>query len=211
MGRPAKWIYRRTPRRVGDAGLLLLAAVLRLLIRWAWPDRGVALCYHVVEDRDGLPGPALVPTIAPARFESQLRHLARAYRPVPSARLPASRRHPSRPPPPVAITFDDDHSSYLRATAPILRARGLPGTFFLNGNALDGPHEFWWQTLQRAVDAPGAAGDRAGARQAASRDRARAGDDARPARARRRPQRCSRRRTGRPPRRRASAATSCPR
>jgi peptidoglycan/xylan/chitin deacetylase (PgdA/CDA1 family) len=152
----AKWVYAHAPARAGDAALRAAAALLRVVVRLRFRDRGVVLCYHVVEHRDGLPGPALVPTMSPEAFDAQLRHLARAYRPVPTGELRrhvATRRRGRRIP--VAITFDDDHQSNLSGAAPVLRRRRIPATFFLTGSSLDGPHEFWWQTLQRAIDAVG--------------------------------------------------------
>jgi peptidoglycan/xylan/chitin deacetylase (PgdA/CDA1 family) len=53
---------------------------------------------------------------------------------------------------PIALTFDDDLVSHVETAAPVLRALGAPGTFFLCGASLDGPHSFWWQDLQQLFD-----------------------------------------------------------
>jgi peptidoglycan/xylan/chitin deacetylase (PgdA/CDA1 family) len=54
---------------------------------------------------------------------------------------------------PVAITFDDDLPSHVDAAAPILSAAGATATFFVSGASLRGPHRFWWERLQAALDA----------------------------------------------------------
>lgn len=95
----------------------------------------------------------ILPTVGRSVFERQLRSLRRQYRVVPAGGILAairSRRRGERFP--VAITFDDDLSEHVRDALPALRAAGLTATFFLNGASLDGPHSFWWEDLQRAVD-----------------------------------------------------------
>ncbi|MFL5779723.1 MAG: polysaccharide deacetylase family protein [Thermoleophilaceae bacterium] len=74
---------------------------------------------------------------------------------------------------PVAVTFDDDLLSHVEEALPALRDAGAPATFFLNASSLNGPHSFWWQRLQRAVERgagwpPPAAGAR-GVREAGQR------------------------------------------
>src|SRR5207248_5880950 len=54
---------------------------------------------------------------------------------------------------PIAVTFDDDLASHLQLALPILRRTGVQATFFLTGATLRGPFSFWWERLQRAVDA----------------------------------------------------------
>jgi peptidoglycan/xylan/chitin deacetylase (PgdA/CDA1 family) len=43
-------------------------------------------------------------------------------------------------------------AGHLQAAVPALQHAGLPATFFLGGYALHGPHPFWWEDLQQAVD-----------------------------------------------------------
>jgi peptidoglycan/xylan/chitin deacetylase (PgdA/CDA1 family) len=73
---------------------------------------------------------------------------------VPAAELlkaTAERRRGDRFP--VAITFDDDLASHRRVAMPVLSRLRLPATFFVSGAGLSGPHSFWWERLQSAVDA----------------------------------------------------------
>ncbi len=95
----------------------------------------------------------ILPAVASAVFEHQLRHLRRRYRVVPATEILAAARMRRRwQRYPVAITFDDDLAEHVSAALPALRRAGLTATFFLTGASLDEPHAFWWEDLQRAVD-----------------------------------------------------------
>jgi peptidoglycan/xylan/chitin deacetylase (PgdA/CDA1 family) len=110
--------------------------------------------YHRVGgERSGDPGLQILAALSSKDFARQLRHVRRHYRVVAAEELldaVRSRRRGQRFP--VAITFDDDLTSHVREAAPALRSAGLPATFFLGGTSLDGPHAFWWQDLQHAID-----------------------------------------------------------
>lgn len=116
---------------------------------------GLVLVYHDVADRDGDPQSELVPPVSQQRFTRQLKHLRRYYRVVPLAELQlavAARRRWQRFP--VAVTFDDDLDHHYTRALPVLHKVDVPATFFLCGSFLDSPpRDFWWQRLQRAVDA----------------------------------------------------------
>jgi peptidoglycan/xylan/chitin deacetylase (PgdA/CDA1 family) len=47
-----------------------------------------------------------------------------------------------------AITFDDDHPAHVEYALPVLRAMGVPATFFLSGRALHGLGPYWWELLE---------------------------------------------------------------
>jgi peptidoglycan/xylan/chitin deacetylase (PgdA/CDA1 family) len=130
----------------------VLAAVLAPLLRWSGSHAAVALVYHRVALVQGDPGGELVPTISVARFEQQVKYLARRYRVVPAGALQAAARDRRRGQRlPVAITFDDDLPSHRSLALPVLQAKGVSATVFLCGASLDGPHAFWWEHLERAV------------------------------------------------------------
>jgi peptidoglycan/xylan/chitin deacetylase (PgdA/CDA1 family) len=136
-------------RLVGVPLGYLISAALRLTRVRA----GIAVMYHRVGDPGGDPRAELVPSLASGLFESEVRYLARTYRLVRACELRdaiLSRRRGERFP--VAITFDDDDAAHVAVSAPILRRRGTPATFFLNGASLKGPSRFWWEALQIAVD-----------------------------------------------------------
>jgi peptidoglycan/xylan/chitin deacetylase (PgdA/CDA1 family) len=93
------------------------------------------------------------PRLDPALLRAQVAHLARRYRLVPAGELrdaSAARRRGEAFP--VAITFDDDLLSHVTDALPALRDAGAPADFFLNASSLEGPHSFWWQRLQRAIE-----------------------------------------------------------
>jgi peptidoglycan/xylan/chitin deacetylase (PgdA/CDA1 family) len=132
----------------------LRAVILLSLARLTTARKGVVLVYHRLADVEGDPARELVPAVAEARFERQLRHIARFYRTVPAAaiqRAVAARRRGERFP--IAVTFDDDLGSHVDMAAPMLLRSGVPATFFLCGASLDGPSSFWWERLQRVADA----------------------------------------------------------
>jgi peptidoglycan/xylan/chitin deacetylase (PgdA/CDA1 family) len=140
--------------RPADLLRLLAAAILLTLMRLTGRRAGLVLVYHRIAEADGDPARELVPAVGEARFDRQLRHLARFYLPVPAAeiqRAAAARRRGGRFP--VALTFDDDLGSHRAVAAPALLRRGIPAAFFLCGASLDGPAPFWWERLQRLADA----------------------------------------------------------
>jgi peptidoglycan/xylan/chitin deacetylase (PgdA/CDA1 family) len=109
------------------------------------PRRAV-LMYHRVDEDDDVHGLA----VSPERFDDQLALLARDCRVLPLdelLRTPAA----ELPPRAVALTFDDGYLDNLERVAPALERAGLPATFFLTSRWLDGPGEYWWDTLERVI------------------------------------------------------------
>jgi peptidoglycan/xylan/chitin deacetylase (PgdA/CDA1 family) len=115
---------------------------------------GVALAYHRIGATTGSRERQLVAAYGIDLFEAQLRALERNHRPVrPSELYEAVARRGRGEPFPVAITFDDDLDSHAGVAAELLARNGAPATFFLSGASLSAPREFWWEQLQRVVDA----------------------------------------------------------
>jgi peptidoglycan/xylan/chitin deacetylase (PgdA/CDA1 family) len=137
-----------------DALLMAASLVLTWLQRARGPGNGVALVYHRLAVEPGDPARELLPAIAVADFERQLRLLVRRYRLVPASTLLAeawARRRGARLP--LAITFDDDDPGHLRRAAPALRRAGAPATFYLCGGSLSAARTYWWERLERVGDA----------------------------------------------------------
>lgn len=86
------------------------------------------LIYHRVHPR---PDPFMIDPIPPERFEAQMRHIARAYRPLPLSELLARSRSGSVPEGAVAVTFDDGYADNAEHALPILSRHGIPATIFL--------------------------------------------------------------------------------
>jgi peptidoglycan/xylan/chitin deacetylase (PgdA/CDA1 family) len=133
------------------AGPLRAVAAVALMwcLRWTRMRSGVVLMYHRVEPRQGDPRTEFTPPLHCDLFAWQLRHLTRHYSVVAADAIQEAvrgRRRGGRFP--VALTFDDDTVSHAEHAAPLLRERGLPATFFLNGLALERARSYWWERLQ---------------------------------------------------------------
>lgn len=113
----------------------------------SWPGV-LVFSYHRVGDagtspfaRDGF--------IDPVRFEAQLRVLAKeadVVEPqdvVEAAETGRTRRRGRR----VLLTFDDGYRDAYEIAYPLLRAHGLPATFFIATGFLDEPHVAWWDEI----------------------------------------------------------------
>lgn len=109
----------------------------------------LVLGWHNVHPTFGFPA-------SPRRGErglaSQLRTLARCANVVDLGQaltaLAAGRELPPRA---VALTFDDGYRDNHDVVAPMLRATGLPATFFLVPEFLSGATDVWWERLGWAV------------------------------------------------------------
>jgi len=135
------------------------AALLRVL-RLSRGKIGVTLVYHRVAEKAGDRRTELVPAIDARDFARQLTLVAGHFQPVQASELPiavARRRRGGRIP--IAVTFDDDISEHHSIVAPLLRARRVPATFFLTGAFLEPTASFWWDDLQKAIDARAVAAD----------------------------------------------------
>ena len=109
--------------------------------------RAAVLTYHRIaepaHERDRLCVPA-------DEFRGHMRHLRDAgYRVRPVAELVAAAASGFIEGRSVALTFDDGYLDALTSAAPILESFGFPATFFIVGETLDAPHEFWWDALDR--------------------------------------------------------------
>jgi peptidoglycan/xylan/chitin deacetylase (PgdA/CDA1 family) len=138
---------------VRDAAKTLLAVVLCAMARLSGARAGIALVYHRVGGEGGDSRREILAAVSRDSFRRQLRHLARHYRIVRGSELleaVQTRRRGQRFP--AAITFDDDLAGHVRDALPALREAGVSATFFLGGTSLEGPHRFWWDDLQLAVD-----------------------------------------------------------
>ncbi|HEV2068505.1 MAG TPA: polysaccharide deacetylase family protein [Acidimicrobiales bacterium] len=104
----------------------------------------LVLAYHDVPDR--------------GRFEAQLDHLVRHYRPVDlGAVVNAQRGDGSLPGRAVLVTFDDGHRSVLDAALPALRKREIPAVLFVVTGLIDSEQPYWWTEVERRSSAGGRA------------------------------------------------------
>ncbi|SDX38684.1 polysaccharide deacetylase family protein [Lysobacter enzymogenes] len=107
----------------------------------------VILMYHRIADA----GTDLC--VSPAEFREQMAALrAQGCRVMPLLELAQALARGDAPERSVAITLDDGYLDALTDAAPILREFDYPATFFIVTSTLDGPGEFWWESLQRVAD-----------------------------------------------------------
>jgi peptidoglycan/xylan/chitin deacetylase (PgdA/CDA1 family) len=142
--------FKGRPEWVTLAGSFLLCLLQRLS---GGPGHGLAVVYHRLDAEAGDPARELLPAIAVADFERQLRLMRRRYRLVPASELLSAawaRRRGGRLP--LAITFDDDDPGHLRWAAPALRRAGAPATFYLCGGSLSSPRLYWWERMRRVLE-----------------------------------------------------------
>jgi len=128
------------------------ATLDRLLARspaqWAFHRRAgqrlVVLAYHGIDD--------------PARFVSQLDHLAGAASPQSlDAVIDAVHGRCALPERAVLITFDDGARSVYDEALPLLRERGLPAAAFVVTGLLDTNEPYWWTEVEALAGSEGPA------------------------------------------------------
>jgi peptidoglycan/xylan/chitin deacetylase (PgdA/CDA1 family) len=124
--------------------------VLRRL-RAAAGGTAVVLTYHRIADDDcDLAGTA----VSPGRFAEQIAAFAGTYELLSAGDL--MRRLEARSPLPrrgLCITIDDGYADTLGAALPVLSRHAVPATVFVCSGYLDGTREFWWDELERLVNA----------------------------------------------------------
>lgn len=148
-GRLARGLRAPLPAPVVERARLVLAARLERRLRRSDAVRGAALVFHAVAPEGGDPETEIEPALAVGRLERIVAYLARRYRLVRAADLPAAARaRRAGEPLPLALTFDDDLPSHAEHAAPVLARHGAVATAFLCGAG----EPFWWQLLQVAVD-----------------------------------------------------------
>ena len=99
------------------------------------PATCLVVMYHYVRDSAATPFPG-IRALAPSLFERQLDWLQAEHTPIDLATLTAAldgRR--ALPPRAALLTFDDGFTDHFETVFPILRARGLSGTFFIAEHA----------------------------------------------------------------------------
>lgn len=139
---PARLLARRAlrARPVGDA----VRTVAGL------GERALVLVYHRIVAH-APSASAIVPTVASNVFRRHVAALAEVGEIVPLESLVGGIGRHARPR--FALTFDDDHLSHVEHALPILRSLGAPATFFLSGRALHGLGPYWFEVLEREIDA----------------------------------------------------------
>jgi peptidoglycan/xylan/chitin deacetylase (PgdA/CDA1 family)/GT2 family glycosyltransferase len=109
--------------------------------------RAAILMYHRVAVNGEISSPIC---LSPAVFNSHMRYLRdRGHTVVSLAELRDGLSRGRMRDGCVALTFDDGYAEMLSVVAPILAGYRYPFTAFVVGQSLNGPVEFWWDTLWR--------------------------------------------------------------
>ena len=112
----------------------------------------VVLLYHRIAETPSDPWQL---SVRPEHFVEQLRVLENAADVISAddmVRALETGRLPRRA---VVVTFDDGYADNLLTAKPLLDRVDLPATIFLASGAVDSPHEFWWDELERIFLRPG--------------------------------------------------------
>ncbi|MCX5659229.1 MAG: polysaccharide deacetylase family protein [Planctomycetota bacterium] len=135
----------------------------------AWPRRwradvaargpwGVVVTYHRVRGQGEPIGEAWMEAergIDAATLRAHMEFLARHFAPVPLTQMAdptglakglAKGKGLS-----FAVTFDDGYEDNLTVAAPLLRAMGIPATFFVVSEYVGTDKRFWWETLAQML------------------------------------------------------------
>ncbi len=106
---------------------------------------GTILCYHNVVP-DGTGGDSATPGLHMplARFESQVRWLARHYEIVPLRELVQRVERGEQLSKVATLTFDDGYAGTLQHAVPLLARLGVPATVFVIAEAPGRWDSFWW-------------------------------------------------------------------
>lgn len=133
------------------AALLARSRVLEaaLQIRRLAPISTVSIItYHRIADvTEHDPYDPDVVDATPAQFRRQVEAIARIGRPIGMDDLIAALDGARLPANPIMVTFDDGYRSCRDVALPILRALGVPATFFIATAFVSEPRLYWWEQI----------------------------------------------------------------
>jgi peptidoglycan/xylan/chitin deacetylase (PgdA/CDA1 family) len=138
--------------RTGQLAKLLTTTRLDRLAKLSW--RGLlVLNYHRFGRASEADDPDLY-SCTPEEFEQHVKLLSDRFEIVPAGSTDWQHGSPARR---IAITVDDGYADQLQA-AEIMKAHGVPGTFFITTGFLDDPVHAWWDEIAwmcaKPVDLP---------------------------------------------------------
>lgn len=110
------------------------------------PGRVPILMYHRVHpDRDVL-------SVSPERFALHMRVVRECFAPLSLSELTLHLRR-GRPLPPRAlvVTFDDGYRDNYTHAFPVLKAYGIPATFFVTTGLIGERRHFWWDRVRQGL------------------------------------------------------------
>ena len=124
----------------------------------------LVLLYHGVRPKGDTVSPDIRHKHVPEQaFAQQLDILKRSFKVIPLSEAVARLRD-KKPLPKNAcvITFDDGYANNAETAAPLLKARGLPATFFVTTDFIDGSMQLWVDRFELAYSKISAGTDPSG-------------------------------------------------
>lgn len=107
------------------------------LTMWMAKPRVVAVFYHTISHNAPAHVKHLYPTVNPEQFEKDLDILSHHFEPTDLKDYIHSAPSRSKTKPKLLLSFDDGFSEVAHVAAPILRAKGIPATVFVNPSFID--------------------------------------------------------------------------
>jgi len=107
--------------------------------------RAVILAYHRIGTAGDSPLDRALWNASVTQFTEQISWLQKRADIVPLLELPGLVRRPRTRS--VAITFDDGYGDNFETAFPILKAAGVPATFFVSTGFVDHPSTPWWDEI----------------------------------------------------------------
>ena len=114
--------------------------------------RALVLLYHRIAPSESGPY-SVIPALPDSIFRQQLQVLGEIGELRPLSAILQWSESPRKVG--FAITFDDDHPTHVEYALPVLRALGVPATFFLSGRSLHGLRPYWWELLEWQIASEG--------------------------------------------------------
>jgi hypothetical protein len=147
--------FKGIAKRIGSPLLELTGQPDREIGRRAGAeDSWTILMYHRVIDDPRADPYRFGMCVRRRNFAEQLDVLASHFRIEPIGDVIARLRRGERVAPrTLSITFDDGYLDNAETAAPMLRARGIPASFYVTTGGLDTPEALWWDRVINAVDA----------------------------------------------------------
>jgi peptidoglycan/xylan/chitin deacetylase (PgdA/CDA1 family) len=120
-------------------------------LRRQFKPGAVILLYHRIID---ISPDLYALTVSPEHFAQHLEYLRQTCHPMRLLDLAAAIQQHALPQRSVAITFDDGYRDNYSQALSLLKAAEVPATVFVVSGAIDSPHEFWWDELERLLLLP---------------------------------------------------------
>lgn len=114
------------------------------------PTVSIVTYHHIADPQPAFPHPDVVDA-TPTQFRRQMELLVRHGSPISIGELIAAIHGASLPPNAVLVTFDDGYTSCHDVALPILKALGIPATFFIATSFIEDRRLYWWERVALLV------------------------------------------------------------